>query len=105
MRSVPDQQVARAVAPAAAVVPTIPSRASVATQATLKNAINLGRINLIGVYGNTSSRSALVRLPSGKFVKVKVGDRMDGGRVAAIGQSQLSYVKGGRQVVLAIPQG
>ena len=105
VRSVPDQQVARAVAPAAAVVPTIPSRASVATQATLKNAINLGRINLIGVYGNTSSRSALVRLPSGKFVKVKVGDRMDGGRVAAIGQSQLSYVKGGRQVVLAIPQG
>jgi len=104
-RAQPEPQVTRVAAPAAITTPSIPSRASVATQATVKNAINLGRINLIGVYGSTSNRSALVRLSSGKFVKLKVGDRVDGGRVAAIAQNQLSYTKGGRQVVLSMPNG
>ena len=36
---------------------------------------------------------------------VEVGDRLDGGRVAAITDSELRYVKGGRNVVLKIPEG
>ncbi|WP_126623136.1 hypothetical protein [Oceaniglobus ichthyenteri] len=102
---VKEQQVTRVAAPAAVVTPSIPSRASVAKQATVKNAINLGKLNLIGVYGSTSNRRALVRLPSGRFVKVKVGDSIDGGRIAAIGQSELSYTKSGRRVTLQMPQG
>ncbi|WP_226779264.1 hypothetical protein [Oceaniglobus trochenteri] len=102
----PQQQVVtRVAAPAAVTTPSIPSRASVAKQATVKNAINLGKVNLIGVYGSSSNRRALVRLPSGKFVKVKVGDRVDGGQVAAIGQSDLSYTKSGRRVTLSMPNG
>ncbi|TYB88048.1 hypothetical protein [Oceaniovalibus sp. ACAM 378] len=97
--------VTRVAAASAVTTPRIPSRASVAQQATVKNAINLGKMNLIGVYGGTSNRRALIRLPSGKFVKVKVGDRIDGGQVASIGQSDLSYHKGGRRVTLAMPQG
>ncbi|WP_099826413.1 hypothetical protein [Oceaniglobus indicus] len=94
------------VASAAAVTtPRIPSKASVTQRATIKKAINLGKVNLIGVYGSTSNRRALVRLPSGKFVKVKVGDSVDGGRVAAIGQSNLSYTKRGRNVTLSMPNG
>ncbi len=83
--------------------PVLPTRASVAKTATIKNAINLARLNLIGVYGPASKRNALLRLPSGRFVKVKIGDRVDGGRVAAIGVTSLSYVKGGRSLVLKIP--
>ena len=63
---------------ARAVKPKAPSPASVARQATLDNAINLRRVNLIGVYGTPANRRALVRLPSGRYKKVKVGDR--GGR-------------------------
>ncbi|WP_292291311.1 hypothetical protein [Marivita sp.] len=87
------------------VQPSIPSTASVARQATLSNAINLRRINLIGVYGKPSSRRALVRLSNGRYQKVQVGDRLDGGRVAAIGESQLRYSKNGRNVVLDMPDG
>lgn len=87
------------------VAPKIPSTASVARQATLENAINLSKVNLIGVYGTPSNRRALVRLPGGRYKKVKVGDSVDGGRVVAIGDSELRYQKGGRNMTLKIPSG
>jgi hypothetical protein len=85
------------------VSPGLPSSASVARSATVANAINLRKVNLIGVYGKPSSRRALVRLSNGRYQKVSVGDRIDGGRVAAIGNSELRYTKGGRNVVLSMP--
>ncbi len=85
--------------------PSGPTSGSVASRATIANAIKLGQVNLMGVYGSPSNRRALVRLPSGRFVKVKVGDRIDGGRVRMIGDGQLDYVKGGRQIVLRMPNG
>lgn len=93
---------ARAVTPAP---PSIPTRASVAKTATSTNAIQLNDINLIGVYGGNTDRRALVRLASGRYVKVEVGDSVDGGRVAAIGSNSLSYVKSGRNVTLTVPEG
>ena len=93
------------VAPRQVVAPTAPSNASVTRQATVRNAIDLGRINLIGVYGQPSSRRALIRLSDGRYKKVKVGDRIDGGRISAIGDAELSYVKGGRSTVLRMPKG
>ncbi|TNF23100.1 MAG: hypothetical protein EP318_01805 [Rhodobacteraceae bacterium] len=87
------------------VTPRIPTTTTVAAAATEKNALNLRRVNLIGVYGKPSSRRALIRLANGRYKKVKVGDRIDGGRVSAIGEGQLSYVKGGRNVVLRMPRG
>ncbi|WP_425044087.1 hypothetical protein [Primorskyibacter sp. S87] len=85
------------------VKPKAPSSASVARQATIKNSINLQKVNLIGVYGTPSNRRALVRLPSGRYKKVKVGDRIEGGRVVAIGDSELRYQKSGRNLTLKIP--
>lgn len=96
---------AAAVPAAASVVPDIPTTASVARQATIKNAINLSKVNLIGVYGTSSNRRALVRLSSGRYKKVQVGDRIDGGRVSAISQDELHYTKGKRKVVLKMPKG
>ncbi|MEM1374810.1 MAG: hypothetical protein AAGF78_10565 [Pseudomonadota bacterium] len=95
-------EVAAAVAPRTT-SPSGPTRATVARAATTENAINLRRVNLIGVYGTPSNRSALVRLANGRFVKVQVGARLDGGRVAAISESALRYTKGGRNITLEMP--
>ncbi len=86
------------------VTPAIPTKTSVAKQATVRNAINLRKVNLIGVYGKPSNRRALVRLSNGRYKKVVVGDRIDGGRVVAIGDSELRYQKGNRNVVLKMPR-
>jgi hypothetical protein len=93
--AVPQEAIARA--------PSIPSNADVTRAATERNAIRLRDINLIGVTGTPNDRRALVRLPSGRFVRVGVGDRLDGGRVAAIGENSLQYVRNGRNVTLEIP--
>lgn len=82
-----------------------PTRASVARQATVTGALNLGRTNLIGVFGTQNARYALVRESGGRLVRVKVGDRIDGGRVTAIGQTELSYQRGGQTVQLRMPRG
>jgi hypothetical protein len=89
----------------ASAAPEIPTTASVARQATLRNAMDLGDVNLIGVYGTERDRRALVRLPSGRMVKVQVGDRLDGGRIAAIGRDELRYTKGSRDITLEVPEG
>ncbi|RPE71961.1 hypothetical protein EDD53_1096 [Pacificibacter maritimus] len=83
-------------------IPTGRTATTVAQAATVKNAINLRRVNLMGVYGSSSDRRALVRLSSGRLAKVKVGDKVDGGRVQSIANSSLTYVKGGRSVTLNV---
>ena len=89
----------------ASAAPRIPTRANVAKQATFRNAINLSKVNLIGIYGTPSSRYAMVRTSGGRFTRVKVGDRVDGGTVAAITASEVRYKKGGRMLTLAMPRG
>ena len=82
--------------------PVIPSSASVARQATEEDGIRLNRVNLIAVFGSPNNRRALVRMSNGRVVRVGVGDRLDGGQVAAIGESELRYVRSGRNEVLEI---
>jgi hypothetical protein len=89
---------------AADIAPSIPTSASVAKQATVKNAIDLGSVALIGVYGSQAQRRALVRLPSGKYSRVKIGDKLDGGKVVAISESQLQYQKRSKTITLALPR-
>lgn len=97
----PPVQQASAVA-AATPRPSIPSSASVAEQATQARAINLRQVNLLGVFGTANNRAALVRLSNGNVVRVSVGDTLDGGRVSAISDTELRYVKRGRNEVLTI---
>jgi hypothetical protein len=87
---------------AAAAAPNIPSSASVQQSATQARAISTREANLIGVFGVPSNRRALVRMPNGQVVRLQVGDRFDGGQVSAIGESELRYVRGGRDQVLRI---
>lgn len=87
------------------IVPDVPSSPRVTRKATIQNVLNLRKTNLIGVYGNSKSRRALVRLSNGKRQMVTVGDNIDGGKVAAIGESELRYIKGGKNITLKVPQG
>ena len=109
---------ARTNPPAATPAPTPPARTAdrqrqqvrsagggVARAATQVNAIRLRDVNLIGVYGQPQKRRALVRLGNGRYVKVEVGDRLDRGRVTAIGDAQLIYQRGGRSRTLSLPRG
>lgn len=89
----------------ASAAPKIPTRASVAKTATFVNAINLSKMNLIGVYGTQSKRYALIRQSNGRYKKVKVGDRIDGGTIQAITASEVRYQKGSRLVTLSMPKG
>lgn len=101
-RSAPQEQQAAAAAPRT-VRPSGTTPRTVAQIATTENALNLRRVNLIGVYGRPNDRSALVRLSNGRYIKVEQGDRLDGGRVAAISESALRYVKSGRNITLQMP--
>jgi len=85
-------------------MPRLPTKASVAKQATFVNAINLTKTNLIGVYGTPSNRYALIRQTTGRYKKVKVGDSFDGGRIAAITASEVRYQKSGKMLTLALPK-
>lgn len=89
---------------AASAVPNIPTTASVAAQATYTRAINLRQDNLIGVYGTASNRRALVRSSNGRMLQLRVGDRYDGGQVAAITERDVQYIKNGRTFALSMPQ-
>jgi len=68
----------------------------------MENAMSLREINLIGVYGTPNDRRALVRLENGRYVRVSVGDSLDGGQVSAISDSALNYVRRGRTITLEI---
>jgi len=83
--------------------PSGPTGSAVAQNATLDNAINLRDLNLIGIYGGSGDRRALVRLSNGRYQRVTVGDRLDGGRVTAISAARLSYEKRGRSITLEVP--
>ncbi len=89
----------------ASAMPRLPTKASVSKQATFVNAINLSKVNLIGVYGTPSNRYALIRQTNGRYKKVEIGDSFDGGRVAAITASEVRYQKSGKMVTLAMPKG
>lgn len=84
--------------------PSIPTKASVAKQATYQNAINLSKTSLIGIFGTPSKPYALIRTQAGKYKKVKVGDKVDGGVVKAITENEVRYQKGGKLVTLKMPK-
>ena len=85
--------------------PNLPTNANVAKQATTKRAINTNKLSLLAVFGTPSTRFAMVRQGNGAIKKIKVGDTVDGGSVAAITENSVQYQKGGRIVTLSLPTG
>jgi hypothetical protein len=93
------------VASGASAQPSGPTANTVAAAATFADAMALREINLIGVYGQPGNRRALVRMGNGRYLRVGIGDSLDGGQVTAIGDNALNYVRRGRTEVLVIPGG
>lgn len=92
----------------ASVTGTISSAAtkkSIVKLATQKNVINKHELNVLSIYSRGSEKHAIILFPTGQTKLVKVGDRLDGGRVAAIGTTEIRYIKGGNNLVIKIPQG
>ena len=83
--------------------PTAKSEQSVTKAATVKNILNLHNINLIGVSGKKRSLNALVRLKNGRVLRLKIGDRLNGGSVTNIQANTLTYAKSGRSIILLMP--
>ena len=81
-----------------------PTAVNIQKEATEKSNFNKRRMSLVGVYGTASSRRALVRLPSGRYVKIKTGQKVSGWKVAAIGESSIRITKGSRDQVLRMPK-
>lgn len=80
------------------------TRSIVEKQATVRNAIDLRDVNLIGIFGTNANRYALIRQSTGAYRKLKVGDRFDGGQVAAITDSEVRYAKGSQMLALQMPR-
>lgn len=78
--------------------------ASVARTATQRGVLS-NRTTLIGIYGSGRTARGLIRTSNGRFVKVKLGDRLDGGIVNSIGNGQLTYVKNGQQLAMRLLDG
>lgn len=94
----------QAIAAAAVKTPSKASPKAATAKATTNARLDLSEVNLLGTYGTSRARRALVRLPTGQVMNLSVGDRVDGGRVAAISNGKLSYVKSGRTISLSMPR-
>ena len=87
------------------IVASAATKKSIVKLATQKNAINKRKLNVLSIYSRGSEKRAIVLFPTGQTKLVKVGDTLDGGRVAAIGTTEIRYIKGGNNLVLKIPPG
>jgi type IV pilus biogenesis protein PilP len=81
-----------------------PTPANIQKGATERSRLSKKHISLIGVFGKPSDRQALLRMPSGRFVKVKPGQNVGGWKVSAIGESSVRIIKGNRNQVLRMPK-
>jgi hypothetical protein len=80
-----------------------PTATTAANAATESNVLPLREISLIGVYGTQGNRRALVRLASGRYIKIEVGDRLERGQVTAIDTDKVYYSRNGQSYVLEMP--
>ncbi|MCP5088810.1 MAG: type IV pilus biogenesis protein PilP [Rhodobacteraceae bacterium] len=80
-----------------------PTATTVAKAATEKGRFNKKKMSLVGVFGTPNARRALVRMPSGRYLKVKKGDKLSGWKVSAIGESSVRIRKGSKDKVLRMP--
>jgi hypothetical protein len=62
-----------------------------------------GNISLIGVFGASNQRHALVRLPNGSVQRVRPGETVAGAQVAAVGADNVRLRTNGGDRVLRLP--
>ncbi|MEX2520421.1 MAG: hypothetical protein WD969_13940 [Paracoccaceae bacterium] len=72
-----------------------PQGAGVASAATLRDAIPLSDMNLLGVFGSSKSRRALLRLSSGQVLRVSQGTVVEGWVISRIDATSMRITRGG----------
>ncbi|MCZ0963307.1 hypothetical protein OU682_16980, partial [Paracoccus sp. EF6] len=77
-----------------------PTTAGVA--ATVKDGIQISRTQIIGTIGAGKASRALVRLSNGRVLTLRLGDKINGGTITDIGDSRITFVKGGRPQALSV---
>jgi hypothetical protein len=70
--------------------------------AAAQGSLSLDATSLIGVIDANTGREALLRTPSGDFLKVHRGDEVAGWRVNAIGQDAMRLTRGGESRTLLL---
>ena len=89
----------------ASTIPEGRTAASVAAAATVKDGIHINRTQIIGTIGAGKASRALVRLSNGRVLTLRLGDKINGGTITAIGDSRITYSKGGRSQQLSVLNG
>ena len=114
------QQVVRVVAPAPQITPVAtiqrvavqpvavqpvavqPVQTAMVRSTGTNAGLQRGSYALLGVFGTSDGRHALVRLPSGTVRRVHVGDNLQGAEVAAVAADSVRLTGGGRDLVLKL---
>jgi hypothetical protein len=98
------------VAPAASLERTAPVQDVAVRQAPVRQvppaetvSRGSGSVALIGVFGTSSRRHALVQLPNGSVQRVRPGDAVNGVQIAAVGADTVRVRVNGRDGVLRLP--
>lgn len=81
-----------------------PRGPGVANAATLKGAIQLEDMNLLGVFGADGARRALLRLADGQVLRVSRGTVVEGWVVSRIDATSMRITRGGEARVLDLVQ-
>ncbi|WP_410218682.1 hypothetical protein [Paracoccus sp. (in: a-proteobacteria)] len=89
------------------VVAAVPQNAvgNAAASATVKDGIQLKSTQIIGTIGAGQASRALVRLSNGRVLTLRIGDKINGGTISAIGDSRITYQKAGRAHALGVLNG
>jgi hypothetical protein len=94
---------AAAVRDAGAARPAQTAAASAARAATIRGAAPGRQTSLLGVIAGPNGRVALLRTPDGQVRRMRVGDRIEGMTVSAVGDSSVQLQGGGARTVLTVP--
>lgn len=92
----------RVAAAPAAPAPTV-RRQNAAAAAGFSNRAARDDVALIGIFGGSDGRKALIQMPNGKIRKVQAGDRVQGIAIASIGSDSVRVTDGRRESVLQMP--
>ncbi len=89
------------------VIAAIPQGAngSAGSSATVKDGIKLNSTQIIGTIGAGQASRALVRLSNGRVLTLRIGDKINGGQITAIGDSRITYQKRGQAHALGVLNG
>ncbi len=100
----PVRQAAKPVAAAPVRKAAEPARQPTRAAAAQQPARGSAPVELIGIFGGSSGRHALVQMPNGSTERVRAGDQVQGVQVTAVSADTVHLRSRGRDSILRLPQ-